>query len=122
MGCCCGIAYTRLTHSDYNLDEDDLICVGELDGHDFSKYYFDVRHMRLLCKYRNGYIVVGFLYLHDPRISNLYLLSNDKGQRIFYDIDTFKARMKNKYHQEMRNRIRNEIKNEQEGSKDLLLN
>ena len=120
MGCCCGIANRDSTCSGYNHDEDDIICVGELDGHDFSKYYFDVRHMRLPCKH-NGYIIVGYMRIYS-NISNLYMLLNEKGQRILYDINIFKDRMKNKYHQEMRNRIRNEIKNEKESSKDLLLN
>ena len=122
MGCCCSnIDYRSGTCSGYNHDENDIVHVGELDGYKFNKYYFDIRRELLLIK-ENGYIIDGYIYYYGFRCPSIYWLTNDKGQRILYEMNTFKERMKNKYHDEMRNKIREEIKNEKEGSKDLLLN
>ena len=124
MGCCCsGIDYRNSTRSDYKHDENDIVCVGKLDGHDFSRYYFDVRHMKLLFKH-NSYITVEYLSMYSriySEVSDVYMLSNEKGQRILYDADIFNNRMKNKYHEELRNKIRMEVRNEREVSGDLLL-
>ena len=79
--------------------------------------------MKLLFKH-NSYITVEYLHMYSriySEVSDVYMLPNEKGQKILYDANIFHNRMKNKHHEELRNKIRREVRNEREGSGDLLL-
>ena len=98
-------------------DENDIVNVGELDGHKFKNHYYDNKNDVMLTMKNGCYYSMEFITLNENK---MYLLTNDNGQKIMYG-SSIKDKMKKKFYDELKNKVRREIMNEKQNSKDLLL-
>ena len=108
MGCCCSVnVYMRKCISKYDHDENDLVKVGEINGNQFSKYYFNNRIGKIYFKKNNHYYLQTVLEM-DGFI--IIPLMNENSEYVFFNCCDLIKDMKKKYHEELKNKIRNEVR------------
>ena len=129
MGCCSvdsDFIRDRISYDEYH--ESDLVEFVEIDGHILKyKYYYDYRTDRILrLVTKNGkqyYIHNG---VHENKrtfdINGKYtvMLTSDKGQNLLYDYHLLKNRLKQLYHDSIKNKLREEVNREFSSSEPLL--
>ena len=94
MGCCESIyIYKAKKLSSINHNMNDLMFIGELDGHVFN-YYYDIRHNVILRNWEPKFIQEQILNMGGSKIIPLI---NDKDQYIYYCYYILIERLKKKY-------------------------
>ena len=94
-------------NSSYTPDSHNLIHVGEFNGHQFGRYYFDNDREKILIKMNNISRFERILKIDGIKIIPLI---NDNWEYIFINYDHLIQQMKKKYHEELKNKIRNEVR------------
>ena len=118
-GCCCsnidydyGSGYCRI------LDENDIYSFNELDGEELiGTYYYDIRNNVILRKDEYGtYSRIRSLKTREgcnDNFSKTYcLLTSKSGRILMYCRVALKNKLKEAYHQNIRNQVREEVRKE----------
>jgi len=126
-GCCCSyIDYDGGTVCGRTHDENDIYSFSELDGEKlFRTYYYDFKYDEILRKNNDGmYCKIGSLKTRETgndSFSKTYcLLASKSGKILMYCHYTLKNKLKEAYHQNIRNKVREEVRKELSANEPLL--
>ena len=115
-GCCCSnIDYDGGTVCFRTYDENDIYSFSELDGVKlFRTYYYSFRYDEILCKNEHGmYWRIQFLksrvHCHANYSKTHCILTDKNGKILIYDIENLKNKLKEAYHQNVRNKLKDNL-------------
>ena len=127
-GCCCSDIDYEPSYQTYNIeDKNDLYSFKELDGEELKRtYYYDFRNERILIKNNFGkYEQINFIktrrYGKSDGFYNTHaLLSAKNGRVLMYCHYSLRNKLKEAYHQNIRNKVREEVIQELSVSEPLI--
>ena len=126
-GCCCSskIDYKSSYQYYYLPDENDLYSFRELDGEELKiTYYYDFKKNNILRKNDSGkYYSINFIQTrkHGDGFSNTHaMLSAKNGKVLMYCHYSLLNKLKEAYHQNIRNKVREEVIKEISVSEPLI--
>ena len=126
-GCCCSdIDYDDGACCGRTHDENDIYSFSELDGVKlFRTYYYDFKYDEILHKNDYGiYFKIRSLKTRrscDFSFSKTYsFLTSKSGRILMYCHYTLKDKLKEEYHQNIRNKVREEVRKELSANEPLL--
>ena len=126
-GCCCSdIDYNHGSQFNRVHDENDIYSFSELDGVKlFRTYYYDFRNDEILRKDKYGsYCRIQSLKTREhchANFSKTHCMFTDKnGKILIYDYENLKNKLKEAYHQNIRNKVREEVRKELSANEPLL--
>ena len=127
-GCCCSnIDFEFASRSYDRHDENDIYSFSELDGEELKiTYYYDFRNDKILKKNDKGkYERINFIKTRHSDKCEVYettfaLLTSKSGKILIYWHYTLKNKLKEAYHQNIRNKVREEVRKELSADEPLL--
>ena len=126
-GCCCSdIDYDYGSQYCREQDDYDIYSFNELDGEKlFATYYYNFRYDEILRKNDYGtYFKIRSLMTRDSvnqEFSKTHCMLTDKnGKILIYCHYTLKNKLKEAYHQNIRNKVREEVRKELSANEPLL--
>ena len=126
-GCCCSdIDYDDGAVCGRTHDENDIYSFNELDGVKlFRTYYYDIKYDEIL--HKNDYGInfeirsLKTRRNHNYSFSKTHCMFTDKnGKILIYNYETLKNKLKEAYHQNIRNKVREEVRKELSANEPLL--
>ena len=125
-GCCCSsIDYYHGSQFYGDNDENDIYSFSELDGVKlFTTYYYNYRYDEILRKDKYGSYRIRSLMTRNSVGQEFSItdcmLTDKNGKILIYDYKYLKSRLKDAYHQNIRNKVKEEVRKELSADEPLL--